>query len=563
MNNRLAMGLAVGAGYFLGRTKKAKLAFGIGTMVMGKKLQLSPRALAEFASSQLQNNPQFKEIGDQLREDLRGVGKAATGALVTRQINAVADRLHDRRLDVQDRLAGVVPDDVPDLRDEDEDEEDGEDEDREEEPEERDEPRQRSEPDGERRERRRKAPARKTPARRRRPRPRRPRPRRPRPRRPRPRRPPPRRRPPPPRREAGAVADTKGPQSLLSGDNEATQRLKEELQSYLMAQAVRMLTGAGRKLGESTLKLNDIAEGKSPGFAELAKKGGQKLAEGKGPVRGALEIGASHLKDSATNALKGLGGKGKKGGGGNKPVVIMEHIDVGVPVRDAYDQWTRFQDFSTFAKGVKSAGSADDTTSDWKLKVFWSNRSWKAHTTEQVPDTRIAWTSEGAKGTTKGVVTFHPLGENLTRVLLVMEYYPKGLFEKTGNIWRAQGRRVRLDLKHFARHISIKGEAEDGWRGEIRDGEVVRSHDDAVAEEEGEEQPQQEEEVEPEGEYEDEEYVDEVDEPEAGEEAEEEEEYAAEDEAEYEAGDEGEYEDEDADTRKQREYADSGSRGRR
>ncbi|MGW0565219.1 SRPBCC family protein [Streptomyces sp. NPDC003016] len=367
------------------------------------------------------------------------------------------------------------------------------------------------------------------------------------------------------------MADTKGPQSLLSGDNGATQRLKEELQSYLMAQAVRMLTGAGRKLGESTLKLNDIAEGKSPGFAELAKKGGQKLAEGKGPVRGALEIGASHLKDNAMNTLKGLGGKRKKGGGGNKPVVIMEHIDVGVPVRDAYDQWTQYQDFSTFAKGVKSAGSADDTTSDWKLKVFWSNRSWKAHTTEQVPDTRIAWTSEGAKGTTKGVVTFHPLGENLTRVLLVMEYYPKGLFEKTGNIWRAQGRRVRLDLKHFARHISIKGEAEDGWRGEIRDGEVVRSHDDAVADEESEEQPQEEvEEEQPEGEYADEEYVDEDDEPEPEEEAGEE--YAAEDEEEDEEENEGEaeaeeYEDEDeeedADTDKQPEYADSGSRGRR
>ncbi|MGW0565218.1 DNA primase [Streptomyces sp. NPDC003016] len=164
MNNRLTVGLAVGAGYFLGRTKKAKLAFGIGTMVMGKKLQLSPRALAEFASSQLQNNPQFKEIGDQLREDLRGVGKAATGALVTRQINAVADRLHDRRLDVQDRLAGVVPDGVPGLRDEDEETDEAEDEGREEEPEEREEPRQRSEPDGERRERRKKAPAGKAPA---------------------------------------------------------------------------------------------------------------------------------------------------------------------------------------------------------------------------------------------------------------------------------------------------------------------------------------------------------------------------------------------------------------
>jgi hypothetical protein len=167
--------------------------------------------------------------------------------------------------------------------------------------------------------------------------------------------------------------------------------------------------------------------------------------------------------------------------------VILETIDVGVPVRTAYDRWTRFQDFSTFAKGVKSANRADDTHSDWQLKVFWSNRSWKAHTTEQVPDDRITWTSEGAKGTTKGTVSFHALADNLTRVLLVIEYYPKGLFEKTGNLWRAQGRRARLDLKHFARFVTLKGEAEEGWRGEIRDGEVVRSHEDVVADEEREE----------------------------------------------------------------------------
>ncbi|GAA3293160.1 hypothetical protein GCM10020295_14290 [Streptomyces cinereospinus] len=185
-------------------------------------------------------------------------------------------------------------------------------------------------------------------------------------------------------------------------------------------------------------------------------------------------------------ALKNLtaGKGGRKGGSGHRPTVILEYVDVGVPLRTAYDQWTRYQDFSTFAKGVKSAERADDTTSDWQLKVFWSNRSWKARTTEQVPDDRIAWTSEGAKGTTKGVVSFHRLADNLTRVLLVIEYYPKGLFEKTGNLWRAQGRRARLDLKNFARHLTLRGEAADGWRGEIRDGEVVRGHDEAVAEEE-------------------------------------------------------------------------------
>ncbi|WEH14409.1 DNA primase [Streptomyces sp. VNUA24] len=108
--NRIGLGLAVGAGYVLGRTKKMKLAFAVGTMVAGKRMQLSPRALADLVSQQLLNNPQFKEIGDQLRGDLRGVGKAATGALVERQIEGLADRLHGRTSQVRDQLAGVAPD---------------------------------------------------------------------------------------------------------------------------------------------------------------------------------------------------------------------------------------------------------------------------------------------------------------------------------------------------------------------------------------------------------------------------------------------------------------------
>ncbi|MGK3942123.1 SRPBCC family protein [Streptomyces caeruleatus] len=289
--------------------------------------------------------------------------------------------------------------------------------------------------------------------------------------------------------------------------SEAADRLKAELQEYVSAQAQRMLVGVGRKLGETTGKLNDIAEGNSPGFAKLALDGGRKLAEGKGPLRSALEVGAGRAKDSVVGAFKNLGGGGKgkrKRGSGQKPTVIMEFIDVGVDLRTAYDQWTQYQDFSTFAKGVKSANRADDTHSDWQMKIFWSNRNWKATTTEQIPDDRIQWTSEGAKGTTKGVVSFHRLADHLTRVLLVIEYYPQGLFEKTGNIWRAQGRRARLDLKHFARFITLKGEAEDGWRGEIQDGEVVKSHEDAVAEEEeaeGAEGAEEEEEEEQEGPY--------------------------------------------------------------
>ncbi|MEV7194768.1 SRPBCC family protein [Streptomyces sp. NPDC093510] len=375
----------------------------------------------------------------------------------------------------------------------------------------------------------------------------------------------------------------------------AADRVKEEAQAYLMAQVERMLVGVGHRLGDATVKLNDIAEGKSPGFGKLAAQAGKKVAEGKGPVRSALELGGGHLKDSVKGAVQNLGGKRKKGGAGQKPTVILEYIDVGVPLREAYDQWTQYQEFASFAKGVKDATVASDTDTDWKLKVFWSTRSLKAHTTEQVPDQRITWTSEGAKGTTKGVVTFHALAENLTRVLLVIEYYPKGLFEKTGNIWRAQGRRARLDLKNFARHISMRGEASDGWRGEIRDGEVVRSHEDAVAEEEDEHQDeheardegQDEAQDEPESEYDEEEderedepaeeYEDEsaeVPEEEEEEDAEprgeheldEEDEPEPEDEPEDEYDDEAETEDEadeaDADEEKQREYAESAGGGR-
>ncbi|MFD3522169.1 SRPBCC family protein [Streptomyces sp. NPDC058653] len=266
--------------------------------------------------------------------------------------------------------------------------------------------------------------------------------------------------------------------------NPATDRLKEELREYLRARAQHAVTNLGHRLGEGVGKLADGKDGPGGAVKSLAK-GGQALGEGKSPAQAALAAGTSHLKDTVKDKVKGLFGKGRKGGGGkSKSVTITEDIDVGVPVREAYDQWTQFQEFSTFAKGVVSVEKADDTTSNWKVKVAKSTRSWKANVTEQVPDERITWTTEGAKGTVKGVVTFHALTDNLTRVLLVLEYFPKGLFEKTGNIWRAQGRRARLDLKLYRKFIMMRGEATDGWRGEIRDGEVVLEHDEAVEQEE-------------------------------------------------------------------------------
>ncbi|MEV6316338.1 SRPBCC family protein [Streptomyces sp. NPDC051776] len=279
--------------------------------------------------------------------------------------------------------------------------------------------------------------------------------------------------------------DTLGKVRNEIANNPATDRLKEELRGYLQARAEHAVAGLGRTLGETIRKAGDPTQGPGALMGSLAK-GGQVLAEGRSPAQAALKAGTSHLKATLKDKFKGMFGKGrgKSGGGKSKSVVIVEDIDVGVPLREAYDQWTRFQEFSTFAKGVVSVEASDDTTSNWKVKVAGSTRSWRAYVTEQVPDEKIVWTTEGAKGTVKGVVTFHRLGDSLTRVLLVLEYFPKGLFEKTGNIWRAQGRRARLDLKLYRKFIMMRGEAEDGWRGEIRDGVVVVDHETAVEEEE-------------------------------------------------------------------------------
>ncbi|MGW7206277.1 DNA primase [Streptomyces sp. NPDC054837] len=159
--NRLGLGLAVGAGYVLGRTKKMKLAFAVGTLVAGKRMQLSPRALADLVSGQLRDNPQFKEIGDQLREDLRGVGKAASGAMVERQISAIADRLHGRTAEVRDQIAGVVPD-TSDLGFEDEEPEDEYDEEPEDRDEEEEEEEEEEEPEPRRKAAEKRPPAKKT-----------------------------------------------------------------------------------------------------------------------------------------------------------------------------------------------------------------------------------------------------------------------------------------------------------------------------------------------------------------------------------------------------------------
>ncbi|GEL23414.1 hypothetical protein PSU4_23680 [Pseudonocardia sulfidoxydans NBRC 16205] len=194
------------------------------------------------------------------------------------------------------------------------------------------------------------------------------------------------------------------------------------------------------------------------------------------------------LKDKVSGMFGGDSGGGGGGGSGSgkklKVTNIVEEIDVGLPLRTTYDLWTQLSDFPSFMKKVESVEQVSDEKTQWKAQIFLSHREWEATTLEQVPDSHIVWRSKGAKGHVDGAVAFTEIGPNLTRILLVLEYWPQGLFERTGNIWRAQGRRARLEFKHFRRHAMasalLRQDEIEGWRGEIRDSEVVTTHEEAL-----------------------------------------------------------------------------------
>jgi uncharacterized membrane protein len=147
---------------------------------------------------------------------------------------------------------------------------------------------------------------------------------------------------------------------------------------------------------------------------------------------------------------------------------IERSIDVDVPVRSAYDQWTQFEEFPRFMEGVEEIRQVDDTHTHWRTKIAGREKEFDAVVTEQTPDQRIAWTSE-AGPEHAGVVTFHRVDDAKTRIMLQLDYEPEGPVEKLGDLIGVVERRVAGDLERFKKLIEDRGGAETGaWRGEVR-----------------------------------------------------------------------------------------------
>jgi uncharacterized membrane protein len=153
---------------------------------------------------------------------------------------------------------------------------------------------------------------------------------------------------------------------------------------------------------------------------------------------------------------------------------VVEHdIEVDVPIRVAYDQWTQFESFPEFMEGVKRVDQKDDTTLEWTAEIVGKEKTWTAEIVEQVPDQRIAWRStSGAPNA--GIVSFQPRGD-ATRVALRLEAEPQDPVDQAGDSLGLRDRQVKEDLKRFKEFVEQRGVPTGAWRGEIRGGEVDRS----------------------------------------------------------------------------------------
>lgn len=146
---------------------------------------------------------------------------------------------------------------------------------------------------------------------------------------------------------------------------------------------------------------------------------------------------------------------------------VQETIEVDVPIRTAYDQWTQFESFPQFMDGVESITQLDETHNHWVTKIGGVTREFDTEITEQHPDERVAWRSVGGETEHAGVVTFHRLDDTKTRVMIQIDWDPSGAAEKVGAAVGADDMQVKADAKRFKSFIESRGQETGAWRGDV------------------------------------------------------------------------------------------------
>lgn len=147
--------------------------------------------------------------------------------------------------------------------------------------------------------------------------------------------------------------------------------------------------------------------------------------------------------------------------------VIEKSIEINVPVRAVYNQWTQFEEFPNFMEGVRQVKQIDDRHLHWKADIGGKEKEWDAEITEQIPDERIAWRSrDGAANA--GVVTFHRLSDSKSKIMLQLEYDPEGFVEHAGDAVGVVSQRILGDLERFKTFIEGRGRETGAWRGTVK-----------------------------------------------------------------------------------------------
>ena len=254
------------------------------------------------------------------------------------------------------------------------------------------------------------------------------------------------------------------------------------------------IAGVGAALIALPLAAQGVAKLTKGKAAEAGQRVKSKATEKAKDVAG--DVADNTLKEKMPKGLSGLVGGGGLGGlfsgngdsgsdeddeateahGSGRRMPMQQAVDVAIPITEAYNLWTEFEEWPSFMHRVDSAQQIDDATVAFSAKVWGITKDFQAEIVEQRPDERIVWdVNEGLKHS--GVVTFHKLAPRLTRIEITVDVKPDSLLEKAGRGMRFTKRAVRGDLHRFKAYAEMEEEAEGGWRGTIEDGEVKRKTD--------------------------------------------------------------------------------------